>query len=44
MRLADEVILIANGRITEITNPDKLLDDIDFTSPDCICPNCMDRK
>ena len=44
LRLADEVILIAGGRITEITSPDKILGEIDFTSPDCDCPNCYDRS
>jgi len=41
LRLADEVILIADGRIAEITNPEKILGEIDFTSPDCVCPNCF---
>ena len=44
LRLADEVILIAGGKITEITSPDKILGDIDFTSPDCVCPNCFSRR
>ena len=44
LRLADEVILIAGGRITEITSPDKILGELDFTDPDCACPNCFDRK
>ena len=40
LRLADEVILIAGGRITEITSPDKILWDIDCKGPDCDCLNC----
>jgi len=45
LRLADEVILICNGRITEITSPDKILGDIDyFAEPGCFCPNCFARK
>jgi len=44
LRLADEVILICNGRITDITAPDKLLGDIDyFSEPGCFCPNCFAR-
>jgi Fe-S cluster assembly ATP-binding protein len=44
LRMADEVILIVGGTITEITSPDKILGEIDFTNPDCICPNCFDRR
>jgi len=44
LRLADEVILIANGKIAEITSPDKILGDLDFSDPDCICPNCFERR
>jgi len=44
LRLANEVILIANGKITEITTPDKILGEIDFSNPDCDCPNCFDKK
>jgi len=44
LRLADEVILIAGGRVAEITSPDKILGDVDFSNPDCICPNCFDRR
>jgi len=44
LRLAHEVILIAGGRITDITSPDKILGDIDFTSPDCVCPNCNVKR
>ena len=44
LRLADEVILITDGMITEITDPDKILGEIDYTSPDCVCPNCNARR
>jgi len=44
LRLADEVILIAGGKVTEITSPDKILGEIDFSSPDCVCPNCFGMK
>jgi len=44
LRLADEVILIAGGRVAEITSPDKILGDVDFSNPDCVCPNCFDRR
>jgi len=44
LRLADEVILIAGGKITEVTSPDKILGEIDFTDPDCVCPNCLDKR
>ena len=44
LRLADEVILIAGGRITDITSPDKLLGDIDYANPDCVCPNCCEKR
>jgi len=45
LRLADEVILICGGKITDITSPDKILGDIDyFTEPGCYCPNCFARR
>jgi len=45
LRLADEVILICGGKITDITSPDKILGDIDyFAEPGCFCPNCFARK
>ncbi|MCL2820172.1 MAG: ATP-binding cassette domain-containing protein [Oscillospiraceae bacterium] len=45
LRLADNVILICNGKIADITEPDKILGDIDyFTEPGCYCPNCFARK
>jgi len=44
LRMADEVILIAAGKITDITSPDKILGEIDFTNPECVCPNCLDKR
>ena len=45
LRLADQVILICGGKITDITDPDKILGEIDyFTEPGCYCPNCFSRK
>jgi len=44
LRLADEVILISGGRISEITSPGKILGDIDFFDPHCVCPNCNARR
>jgi len=45
LRLADEVILICGGKITDITSPDKILGDIDyFAEPGCFCPHCFARR
>jgi Fe-S cluster assembly ATP-binding protein len=44
LRLADEVILIAGGKVTEITSPDKLLWDIDCKNPGCDCLNCVEKE
>ena len=44
LRLADEVILIAGGKVAEITSPDKILGDIDCKYPDCDCVNCEERE
>jgi len=45
LRLADEVILICGGKITDISHPDKILGDIDyFTEPGSSCPHCFARK
>jgi Fe-S cluster assembly ATP-binding protein len=44
LRIADEVILIASGKVADITSPDKILGEIDFTDPDCVCPNCNTRR
>ena len=40
LRLADQVILMAGGKVTEITDPDKFMSDIET---DCDCPNCDER-
>ena len=45
LRLADEVILICGGKITDITSPEKILGDIDyFAEPGCYCPTCFARR
>ena len=44
LQMADEVILIAGGTVKEITTPDKILGEIDYSNPDCNCPNCTDRR
>jgi len=45
LRLADEVILICGGKITDITSPDKILGEIDyFSEPGCFCPHCYARR
>ncbi|MCL2152872.1 MAG: ATP-binding cassette domain-containing protein [Oscillospiraceae bacterium] len=44
LRMADEVILIAGGTVTDITSPDKILGEIDYINQDCDCPNCRDRR
>ncbi|MDR2572553.1 MAG: ATP-binding cassette domain-containing protein [Oscillospiraceae bacterium] len=45
LRLADEVILLCGGKVTDITSPDKILGDIDyFSEPGCFCPNCYARR
>ena len=44
LRLADEVILVSGGKVAEITSPDKILGEIDFSDSDCSCPNCIDKK
>jgi len=45
LRLADEVILICGGKVTDVTSPDKILGDIDyFAEPGCFCPNCFARR
>ena len=45
LRLANQVILICGGKITDITDPEKILGDIDyFTEPGHYCPNCFARK
>jgi len=45
LRLADEVILICGGRITEIASPSKILGDVDyFEEPGRFCENCYASK
>ena len=45
LRLADEVILICGGKITDVTTPDKILCDVDsFAEPGHYCPSCYARK
>jgi Fe-S cluster assembly ATP-binding protein len=45
LKLADEVILISGGKITEITSPEKILGDIELEDPECkICPKCTERS
>ena len=44
LKLADEVILIAGGRVVEITSPDKILGEIECKYPDCDCVNCEERE
>ena len=41
LQLADQVILVANGRISEITSQEKILEDIERLDSDCRCrKNC----
>ncbi len=41
LQLADQVILVANGRISEITSREKILEDIESLDTDCRCrKNC----
>ena len=42
LKLADEVILIAGGRVAEVTSPDKILGDINCNL-DCDCINCVEK-
>ena len=45
LRLADEVILICGGKITDVTGPDKILGEIDyFAEPGNYCSNCFVRR
>jgi len=42
LRLADQVILVANGVISEITSKDKFLNDIECLDASCLCrQNCV---
>lgn len=44
LRLADEVILVADGKIQEITTRDKVLDSIGQFDTDCLCPAGCGRE
>ena len=45
LKLADEVILIAGGKVSEITTPEKILGEIEHEDPECkICPRCSERS
>jgi len=45
LRLADEVILICGGKIADVTSPDKILGDIEYSAePGCYCPHCFARR
>jgi Fe-S cluster assembly ATP-binding protein len=42
LRLADQVVLVANGVISEITSKDKFLNDIECMDASCLCrQNCV---
>ncbi|ATW26018.1 ABC transporter ATP-binding protein [Candidatus Formimonas warabiya] len=43
LNLADEVILVANGEIAEITTKDKVLADIQKRDLDCMCSKACDK-
>ena len=44
LRLADEVILISDGGIDDVTTPDRILGDLGAGKPDCVCDYCYDRR
>ncbi|MDR0491008.1 MAG: ATP-binding cassette domain-containing protein [Oscillospiraceae bacterium] len=44
LRLADEVILIAGGKVAEITSPDRFLNEIVCQDPYCYCQGCTDKE
>jgi len=45
LRLADAVILICGGKITDITSPESILGEIDyFAEPGSFCAHCFTRK
>ena len=45
LRLADEVILICGGRVSDVTTPDKILGNVNFfDEPGCFCPHCFARR
>lgn len=43
LKLADEVILVANGEVTEITTKEKVLADIVKRDADCMCSKACDK-
>jgi len=43
LRLADEIILISGGKVSEITTPDKFLGELALGDLDCDCPNCYEK-
>ncbi len=43
LKLADEVIIIANGEIMEITTKDEILTDIERRDLDCMCTKACDK-
>jgi len=44
LRLADEVILIADGKITGITSPEEILGELEYDDPACVCATCFDKR
>ena len=44
LKLADEVILIAGGKVAAITSPEMILGEIECKNPDCDCVNCDERE
>jgi len=45
LRLANEVILICGGRVSDVTTPDKILGNVNFfDEPGCFCPHCFARR
>jgi len=45
LRLADEVILVCGGRVSDVTTPDKILGNVNFfDEPGCFCPHCFARR
>ena len=44
LKLADEVILIAGGKVAAITTPEAILGELECKYPDCDCVNCDERE
>ena len=44
LKLADEVILIAGGKVAAITTPEAILGELECKYPDCDCVNCEERE